>query len=80
MPKLEGLSTADAERRLEGIDLRWRYGPSGPVESRAGQLDDLVVLEQQPEPGDSLSAGGIVQLETRCTLTSLAMGLSCVDG
>jgi beta-lactam-binding protein with PASTA domain len=79
VPEVDGLTAAAAERRLQALGLRWRYGAEGPIESRAGSLDEVAILDQEPSAGSRVARGFVVRLETLCTLSPSAMGISCVD-
>jgi beta-lactam-binding protein with PASTA domain len=79
VPDLVGLPQPEAQKVLERLGLRWRFGGSDRIATRAPRplpagwimspdpYEDPVV-SQDPEPGEHVSRGELVDLETRCTM------------
>jgi beta-lactam-binding protein with PASTA domain len=79
VPDLVGMPQPEAQKALERLGLRWRFGGSGLILTRAPKplppgsfiypdpYEDPVV-SQDPESGEHVSRGELIDLETRCTM------------
>lgn len=79
VPNLVGLPQPDAQAKLESLGIRWRFGGSARILSRAPKPlppsvsvspdphDDLVV-SQAPTADREVEPRDVVVLETECTL------------
>jgi beta-lactam-binding protein with PASTA domain len=79
VPNLVGLPQPEAQKQLERLGLRWRFGGSDQIASKAPKPlppDTFItpdpyqdpVVSQMPPPGDRVAKGDLVELETRCTM------------
>ena len=79
VPDLVGMPQPDAQKELERLGLRWRFGGDDHVLTEAPRplppnvrvspdpYDDQVV-SQIPEAGQRVTADKVIVLETRCTM------------
>lgn len=78
MPNLVGLPRPDAQRELERLGLRWQFGGSARINTRAPReypgsffapdpYEDPIV-SHDPPAGKHVPKGELVELETRCTM------------
>jgi len=82
VPDLVGLAQPDAQKKLERLGLRWRFGGNDRVLSKAppplppnmsispDPYDDDVV-SQKPDAGERVEPHAIVVIETECTMLRL---------
>jgi len=79
VPDLVGLPQPDAQKKLERLGLRWRFGGIDRVFSKAPRplppnvhispdpyADDVV--SQKPDAGERVEPHAIVVFETECTM------------
>jgi beta-lactam-binding protein with PASTA domain len=79
VPDLTGLPQPDAQKELERLGLRWRFGGIDRVFTKAPRplpsnmhiasdpYDDQVV-SQKPDAGERVEPHTIVEFETKCTM------------